>query len=171
MTEEGKPNITRPVQHKKCSIRLYNVLFPAWMFYLIPTGLWFIILPANFAIDSMVLFLAMRRLGIAGRNAVWKHSIFRIWIFGFLADMLGAIMTLGLFLLIDAAHLPWDVYLFPGTTLLAVPGVMLSAFLIYLLDKRYAFAQCTLSQEHIKRLSLALSIFTAPYAMLIPLYG
>lgn len=171
MTDEAKYSIARHSRHKKRALRLYNVLFPAWMFYLIPTGLWLIILPVNFAIDSIVLFLSMRRLGIAERNDVWKLSILRIWGFGFLADILGANLTLGLFFLIDAAHLPWDVYLFPGTTLLAVPGVMLSAFLIYLFDKRYAFAKCALSPKHIQRLSLSLSIFTAPYAMLIPLYG
>ena len=151
--------------------RLYNVLFPAWMFYLIPTGLWLVILPANFIIDSLALWIAMRWQGIADCRNAWKRSIFRIWGIGFLADILGALLTFGLFLLIDAAHLAWDVYLFPGTTLLAIPGVVLAAFLIYALDKRYAFAKCALDETQIHKLSLALSVFTAPYAMLIPLYG
>lgn len=156
---------------RKRSSRLYNVLFPMWMFYLLPTGLWLIILPANFMIDSLVLWLAMQRIGIVERKDVWKHSIIRIWGIGFLSDLLGAFLTLGLFLLVDAAHLSWDVYLYPGTTLLAVPGVVLSGLLIYLLDKRYAFAKSSLDEAHIQKLSLALAIFTAPYAMLIPLYG
>ena len=152
-------------------LRLYNILFPAWMFYLLPTGLWLFILPANFAIDSLVLWMAMRRLKIAGQQDVWKRCILRIWGIGFLADILGALLTLGLFLLIDAAHLSWDIYLFPGTTLFAIPGVVLSGILIYALNKRYAFAKCTLDDTQIHKLSLALAIFTAPYAMLIPLYG
>ena len=156
---------------RKHGIRLYNVLFPAWMFYLFPSWLWLFILPANFAVDSLVLCLAMRRLGIAGRREIWGKSIIRIWAFGFLSDFLGALLTLGLMLLIDAFHLSWDIYLFPGTTLLAIPGVVLSGVLIYLLDRRYAFAKCLSDERQIHELSLALAFFTAPYAMLIPLYG
>ena len=158
-------------RRRKHGIRLYNVLFPAWMFYLFPSRLWLVILPANFAVDSLVLWLAMRRLGIAGRREIWGKSIIRIWAFGFLSDFLGALLTLGLMLLIDAFHLSWDIYLFPGTTLLAIPGVVLSGVLIYLLDRRYAFAKCLSDERQIHELSLALAYFTAPYAMLIPLYG
>ena len=158
-------------RRRKHGARLYNVLFPMWMFYLFPTWLWLVILPANFAIDSLVLCLAMRRLGIAGRREIWRKSIFRIWAVGFLSDFLGALLTLGLMLMIDAAHLSWDVYLFPGTTLLAIPGVVLSGALIYVLNKRYAFVKCMSDERQIHKLSLALAVFTAPYAMLIPLYG
>ena len=160
-----------PTRRRKHGARLYNVLFPAWMFYLFPTCLWLVILPANFAIDSLVLYLAMRRLGITGRQEIWRKSILRIWAIGFLSDFLGALLTLGLMLLIDAFHLTWDVYLFPGTTLLAIPGVVLSGVLIYLLDRRYAFVKCLSDERQIHELSLALAFFTAPYAMLIPLYG
>ena len=158
-------------RRQKHGVRLYNVLFPAWMFYLFPLWLWLVILPANFAVDSLVLCLAMRRLGIAGQREIWRKSIPRIWGVGFLSDFLGALLTLGLMLLIDAFHLTWDIYLFPGTTLLAIPGVMLSGVLIYRLDRRYAFAKCLSDERQIHELSLALAFFTAPYAMLIPLYG
>lgn len=158
-------------RRRKHGVRLYNVLFPVWMFYLFPSWLWLVILPANFAVDSLVLCLAMRRLGIAGRREIWGKSIIRIWAFGFLSDFLGALLTLGLMLLIDTFHLSWDIYLFPGTTLLAIPGVVLSGVLIYLLDRRYAFAKCLSDERQIHELSLALAFFTAPYAMLIPLYG
>lgn len=158
-------------RRQKHGVRLYNVLFPVWMFYLFPSWLWLVILPANFAVDSLVLRLAMRRLGIAEQREIWRKSILRIWAVGFLSDFLGALLTLGLMLLIDAFHLTWDIYLFPGTTLLAIPGVMLSGVLIYRLDRRYAFAKCLSDGRQIHRLSLALAFFTAPYAMLIPLYG
>ena len=160
-----------PVRQRKDCARLYNVLFPMWMFYLFPSWLWLVILPANFVIDSLVLCLAMRKLEISGRREIWRKSIFRIWAVGFLSDFLGALLTLGLMLLIDAFHLSWDVYLFPGTTLMAIPGVVLSGILIYALNKRYAFAKCISDERQIHKLSLALAIFTAPYAMLIPLYG
>ena len=153
------------------STRLYNVLFPVWLFYLYPTFLWLIILPANFVIDSAVLWFAAKRLGIADRFSLWKQSVLRIWGIGFFCDLLGAALILILQLLIDAAGLNWDTFLFPGATLIAVPGVALAGLLIYLLNRRYAFTKCALSQDHAQRLSLALAILTSPYAMLIPLYG
>ena len=102
---------------------------------------------------------------------MWKHSIFRVWSIGFLCDLIGALLILGIELFLDAAQLHWNTFLFPGATLVAIPGVALAAFLIYRLDKRFAFAKCELNEPQIKNLSRALAIFTAPYAMLIPLYG
>ena len=153
------------------SNRIYNVLFPVWLFYLYPTGLWLMILPANFVIDSAVLFFSMKRIPIPNPNVVWKRSILRVWSIGFICDLIGAALILVLELLIDAAHLNWNTFLFPGATLIAIPGVTLAGYLIYVLDRRYAFKRCALRQEHVHRLSLALAVFTAPYAMLIPLYG
>ncbi len=162
---------TSPHGRHRC-IRLYNLLFPVWLFYLIPSGLWLLILPANFAVDSLVLRLAMKRLDIPRGHEIWKLSILRIWLIGFLCDLLGAALTLGIQLLMDVVlDLGWNTFLFPGATLLAVPGVLFSAFLIYILDKKYAFVKCPLEEDHTRKLSLALSLFTAPYAMLIPLYG
>ena len=161
----------KSARRPRAGSRLYNVLFPIWMFYLFPTQLWLILLPANFMIDSFVLWLSMRRIGAVNPREIWKRSIVRVWGLGFLSDIIGALLTLGLFFLIDAARLSWDVYLFPGTTLLAVPGVLLSAVLIYMLDRRYAFKECALDEAQIHKLSLALAVLTAPYAMLIPLYG
>lgn len=57
------------------------------------------------------------------------------------------------------------------TTLLAIPGVALSGILIFQFNKRYSFVKCLLDNTQILQLSLALAFFTAPYAMLIPLYG
>lgn len=152
-------------------IRLYNILFPMWLFWLWPTGIWLIILPANFVIDSLVLCLAMKWHHLENKLQIWKRSILKVWIFGFLSDFVGAGLIMGLMIFIDVADLPWDTFHFPGTTLMSLPGVALAGVLIYFLNKRFAFTKCGLDQEQIHKLSLALAIFTAPYAMLIPLYG
>ena len=77
----------------KRQLRLYNVLFPIWMLFLWP-GVWLILLPGNFLIDSLVLLLAMTALGYAGRKAVWKSAILKVWGVGFAADLVGAGITL-----------------------------------------------------------------------------
>ena len=45
----------------KKEIKLYNVIFPIWMLILIPP-LWLVVLPGNFLIDLLVLYISMRIL-------------------------------------------------------------------------------------------------------------
>lgn len=148
----------------KREIRLYNVLFPIWMFYLLPTVVWPIILPGNFLIDSFVLLAAMAVFHYGNKKSVWKHLILRIWGIGFLSDLLGAAPTFPLMLLFDS----YDTFLFPGGQLIVLPGIALAGVLIYALNKTISFKNCGLAPGQIRRLSLALAIFTAPYTMLWP---
>ena len=146
----------------KKEIRLYNVMFPIWFFWLLPTPLWLVILLVNFAIDSLVLYLSARTGGLQERLQLWKKSIWKIWIIGFLCDIIGAAFIYGL----------WEmlIRIFP-VIILSLPGVALAGVLIYFLNKRFSFRKCGLDPAAVHRLSLALAVFTAPYAMLIPLYG
>lgn len=155
----------------KKEVRLYNVLFPIWLFWLWPSLAWLIILPANFVLDSLVLCLSMKWNGVGNKFQIWKQSIAKIWVVGFVSDLIGAALAFGLMVLIDAVGLPWDTIHFPGTMLLSVPGVMLAGVLIYHCNKRFSFVHCELDAEQIRKLCLTLAVFTAPYAMLIPLYG
>ena len=106
-------------RRRRPALRLYNILFPVCLFYLLPTGVWLLILPANFLIDSAVLHFAMKRQAVPRPKEVWKHSIFRVWSIGFLCDLIGALLILGIELFLDAAQLHWNTFLFPGATLLA----------------------------------------------------
>lgn len=153
--------------------RLYNVLFPVWMLFLWPS-VWLILLPGNFLIDSLVLLLAMTALGYAGRRAVWKSAIVKVWGFGFAADLAGAAVTLVLWGLSDRLAPQWNVFLIPGGQLLVLPGIAVAGVLIYFLNRRFSFRKTQLTAGQIHRLSLALAVFTAPYTMLIPvewIYG
>lgn len=154
---------------KKRSVRLYNVLFPIWFFYFFPT-VWLLILPVNFLVDSLVLWLSAKRQGIEDKMTLWKKHILPVWGIGFLSDLVGA----GLIYLIYMILAPFpliNLHLFPGTTLLSIPGVILAGYLIYYLNKKLAFRKSSLDPAAIHKLCLHLAIFTAPYTMLIPLYG
>ena len=155
----------------KKNIRLYNILFPIWMFWLLPTVIWLIILPANFVFDSLVLGIAMKVRGVEDKFRVWKQSILKIWLIGFISDLVGAAGILGLMIVLNLAQPHWDTFHFPGTSLISLPGVALAGALIYFLNRRFSFTRCDLSDIQVRRLSLALAVFTAPYAMFIPLYG
>ena len=73
---------------KKKSIKLYNVIFPIWLLWLIPMT-WVIVLPANFLIDLLVVVLTMKYLKVKEIKLNAKSVILKVWIFGFIADFIG----------------------------------------------------------------------------------
>lgn len=155
----------------KKPVRLNNILFPIWLFWLLPTYVWLIILPANFVIDSLVLVITMNVFRLENKLSVWKHSILKVWIIGFVSDFIGAAVIFGIMLVLDSVIPRFNTILFPGTTLISLPGVVLAGVLIYFLNRRFSFTKCELSAAQVHKFSLALAVFTAPYAMMIPLYG
>ena len=158
---------------KKNDIRLYNVLFPIW-FYLLFPQVWLIILSVNFLIDSLVLYFSAKQQGLENPKALWKDRILPVWGIGFLSDLIGAALVLCIYLMV--AEIPWFVEIlnpirFPGTTLISLPGVILAGVMIYFLNKKLTFHESDLSPDQIHKLCLHLALWTAPYTMLIPLYG
>lgn len=155
----------------KKQVRLYNVLFPVWMFYLWPSPLWLLILPANFVIDSLVIYFSARSQLLLQPGSLWKKKILPVWGIGFLSDLIGSGVVFLLYMLL--VEIPWmpNLVLFPGTTLVSIPGVIVAGFAIYWLNRLLTFRNCGLKKAEIHRLCLHLAIFTAPYTFLIPLYG
>ena len=64
-----------------------------------------------------------------------------------------------------------DTFYFPGTSLLALPGVLAAGVLIYLLNRRFSFRGTGLTDDQVRRMARYLAIFTTPYLMMLPLYG
>ncbi|WP_202708867.1 hypothetical protein [Sporosalibacterium faouarense] len=166
---------------KKNSFKLYNLIFPIWLLWLIPTT-WIIVLPANFLIDLIVVLLTMKYLKIKDIKKNTKLIVFRVWIFGFVADFIGT----GLMFLsniIDfnyetqfgkwwyrnisnaVSYYPFEsIYAFIWVTV----SVVIAACFIYLLNYKFSLRKSTLDDSQKKKLALALSIFTAPYLFYIP---
>ena len=85
------------------SVRLYNVLFPIWfLMYLFPSWIPLAVLLFNFAFDSLVLALAARWQKTGDIRRLWKQAILRIWLLGFAADILGALLNLAVYFVIAA---------------------------------------------------------------------
>ena len=169
--------------NKKRGVRLYNVLFPVWfLMYLYPSWLPVAVQAFNFAFDSLVLVLAARWQKVEDWRQLWKRSILRVWLLGFAADILGALLNLAVYFAAvmladlggawaDALYGFWNPLTFPGATVFAIPGAALAGVLIYWFDRRFAFRKAGLPAETARKLCLALAIATAPYTMLIPLYA
>lgn len=151
----------------KKEVRLYNLIFPIFMLYVIPTPYMLLfILPANFLIDSLVLYLAARARKLDAK-AIWKKCIARVWGLGFLCDLIGGALILVLGELVFSELNP---YVWPDIVWFALPGVILAGVLIYFLNKRISFQKTELEPEQVHHLSLMLAIFTAPYSMMLPFY-
>ena len=166
-------------------ISLHNVIFPIWMLWLYPLT-WLYILPANFIIDSAVLLLAVKFLKIREWKQIYKRSVVKIWIFGFLADIVGSVMMLAVLLmdsLLDSespvgqwwyknltnsvTYDPFsNIYAFLWTTVC----VAASAFLIYLFHVKFSFRKLPIEQALKRKLALALAVFTAPYLFYLPTF-
>ena len=143
---------------KPKDVRLYNVLFPFWMLMLFPT-VWLIVLPSNFLIDSLVLFIALRWLGIDEKKLWYKRHILKIFTFGMLSDLVGAAYMLLMMMRFDVGNMGDELYL-------TLPAILLAATLIFLSNYYITFRKV----EKPLRLKLALTfaIVTAPYTFLVP---
>lgn len=152
----------------KRDVKLYNVMFPIWFLLIYPTYLWMFILPANFAIDSLVLILALKFLKIDEKFKIWESAIFKIFGVGFLSDFIGAAITYPVTMMMSSDN--FNPTYFPAATIVTIPGVILAGVLIYFLNKKLSFRKTQLTPKQIHSISLALAVFTAPYAMMIPIY-
>lgn len=140
-------------------IRFYNILFPIWFLLFIPMA-WVVVLPANFVIDSLVILITMKMIGVKFKKRMYKESILKVWGFGFLADIIGAAFLFVTMWILELA-IPGEDYLY-----LAI-AVLISAVFIFIFNYRVSFKGYDKRTRF--RMALSLSILTAPYTFLIPL--
>lgn len=160
----------------KISIKLNNVLFPIWMLLFIPSPLWLLIIPGNYIIDRIVLYLSMK--DYPERKAFCKQNTWKICLAGFGADFAGAVL---LFLCSNVSvyfkegsfmeRMFWEIDNNPfdnvGSFLLVAASIIIAGIIIYYLD-RSILKQNGLEETQAKKSSLWMAIATAPYLFLIP---
>ncbi|MDD2569154.1 MAG: hypothetical protein PHN47_03180 [Clostridia bacterium] len=153
---------------------LYNVFFPVWFLLIFPVS-WLVVLPANFIIDSIVLLVAGKALNLLELKNIYKSTIIKVWIFGFLADIIGA----GLLFLTQTfngsfwseyignpvAYNPWDNWY---SFAYVLGAIVISAVFIYIFNMKISFKKLEISKKQKQILALVLAIFTAPYLFLLP---
>ncbi len=145
------------MNEQKKEFKLYNVIFPFWMLMLFP-WMWLAIFPANFLIDSAVLLVSLWILKLENKKQFYKKHIFKIFAFGMLADIIGA--------LIMFVELFTEIFDHGDELFLTVPALFLAAALIFVFDYFISFRKCEKSVR--LKLSLIFAIVTAPYTYLIP---
>lgn len=155
--------------------KLYNVMFPIWFLILMPVT-WLYVIPANFLIDSAVLLLGAHFFLKGRAKEIWKKSILKVFIFGFLSDFVGAgFLTAGLFIssyferstvFEEACNGAQSI----GGFLVLLFAVAVSAVCIYFADLKISFKKIEAEVSERKKLALLTALATAPYTFFIPLY-
>ena len=156
-------------------VRLYNILFPIWLLIFLPSYLWFLLIPANYLIDALVLWLSLRKTAPLSYNDALKKT-WKIYLAGFAADLAGA-----LFLLLISSldlndwwwkNMQYSVMWNPFSSVLGfivtLVGIIISATLIYFIDKRILSKMDIVPQDQISRVAMNFAVFTAPYLFLFP---
>ena len=144
---------------KKRDVKLYNVIFPFWMIMLFPIT-WLVVLPGNFIIDSLVLYIGMKILNIESKKIWYKKHIFKIFCFGLLADAIGAAFMLFMMIGFQIDYGEYEFYL-------TISALILSAIFIFIFNYYVTFRK---ADKNIRlRMALLFAIVTAPYTFLVPM--
>lgn len=166
---------------KNNEIRLYNVIFPIWMLWIIPPT-WLVILPANLLIDFLVLYFTMKHLGLAEPKLNAKSVLFKSWICGFAADIIG---TIGMFfaLYVDFSDGSDMEYWWSENMVRAVGGnpfssifgflwvticVLIACVMIFLLNYKWCLRKLDIDKIQRKKIALSMAVFTAPVLFYLP---
>jgi len=139
----------------KKQVALYNIIFPFWLIFLFPPVILFVII-GNFLIDSLVLAASMCFLKVENKKKFYLKSIWKAYLFGFAADIVGAVIAF-------AAE---SVSAVIGFWMLIILSVLAAAALIFLLNYFISFRKCDKKLRF--RLSMIFAAVTAPYVFLIP---
>lgn len=148
---------------KKKDSRLYNVLFPLWFMLLMPQ-LWLVVIPGNFAIDSIVLLIAMAVLKVEDKGQWYKRHILKIFGFGMLADVVGAAFML-LMMVLGLCSMGDEPYV-------TIPALLISAALIFVFNYFVTFKDAPKPLR--LKMAATFAVATAPYTFLVPsswIYG
>lgn len=166
---------------KHRSQKLYNVIFPIWLLWLFPIT-WVVVLPANFLIDLAVVALALKYLKVDNIKKTVKNVIFKVWIFGFIADFIGTAAMFAVNIIsfnLNTTLGKWwyqnlssAVSYNPFNNIYAILWVtaciILTAFCIYLFNYKICLKKTDLDNVKKKKVALSLAVFTAPYLFYIP---
>ncbi len=161
----------------KKEVRLYNVFFPIWLLIIIPIT-WVVLLPLNFIVDSIVLFIALKFIikNDDIKNS-YKKSILKVWVLGFVADIIGAstllISQLGFSNLdnqfIDKLEeVNWNAFDNPYAFIYMLISIIISGVAIFAFNYFLSFNKINLEKIEKVKVSLTLAILTAPYTFFIP---
>lgn len=159
--------------------KLYNVIFPIWFLLFFPPVI-FITLIGNFVIDSLVLIACFFLFKITDSQKSLKEfytsSILKVWLYGFLADFIGASILFLVESLGDSWGLPgelitginFDPFSNPWAVMVIMFAMLVSAALIFIFNYKFTFKK-QIEEEKLRfKAAITIAIVTIPWTFLLP---
>ncbi len=160
-------------------IKLYNVIFPIWFLLFFPPVI-FITLAGNFIIDSMVILICFYMFKITNIHidlkTFYRKSILKVWMFGFLADFIGAAILFVVGFLGDSFGVPnklisginFDPFSSPIGVCIIGFAMVVSGIFIFLFNYKITFKQ-EIEEKRLRfKVALAIAVITIPWTFLLP---
>ncbi len=169
---------------KSKSIKLYNVIFPVWVLMFWPTPpVILLTLLGNLIIDCLVVLAVLYVWKHPAKKAVLRGCWWKIWLLGFLSDVIGALwLALGMLgsWALEAGGAGWvtdfamamtvDPFRHPLALVWTAVGVVIAGACIYFFDRRVFRKIPELDGRQAHILALAMAIVTAPWLFFLPVY-
>ena len=158
--------------------KLYNVIFPIWFLLFFPPVI-FITLVGNFIIDSLVIllcFFVFKLMETQNLKAFYKKSILKVWLFGFLADIIGASILFTTGILGDSFGLPYelisainyDPFSSPIAFIIIIFAMIVSGVFMFIFNYRITFKKQIADKQLRFKVALTIAIVTIPWTFLLP---
>lgn len=163
----------------KKGIKLYNVIFPVWFLIFFPPVI-FVTLIGNFIIDSLVTLLCYAVFKLSALKldlkTFYKKSILKVWIFGFVADIIGAALLFTVNISGTSLGLPneyltginYDPFGNPQSLVIIVAAMLVSAAFILFFNYRFTFARQIVDKKLRFKVALTIALITMPWTFLLP---
>ena len=152
--------------------KMYSLVLPIWLLLVASPLIWFMILSVNFLVYTLVLIIACIFFKIADIKKIYKRSIFKMLIYGIVADFVGGIILLGASKLnpdgafTNIAYNPCSSWI---TVTYICICIALSAVISYFFNYKITFKNTNIEKSQKKGLALFIAIFTAPYMFFYPI--
>lgn len=160
-------------------IRLYNVIFPIWLILFFPPVI-FITLAGNFIIDSLVILACFFVFKLANTQEnlkiFYKKSILKVWMYGFLADIIGAAILFVLGILGDYLGLSnevitginYDPFSNTAAVIIIIFAMLVSAVFIFIFNYKVTLKEQIEEKKLRLKAALTIAIVTIPWTFLLP---
>ncbi|MEA4823630.1 MAG: hypothetical protein VB111_05885 [Clostridiaceae bacterium] len=149
-------------------------MLPIWFIVAAPI-MWLIVLPVNFIIDSVVLWLASKVFSVGDFKSFYKKTILKVWLVGFAAQLIGSLflfMSQGYFGEWWYEYITTPVALNPldnlYSLLFTLLGVCVSGGAAYFFNRKFSFKNLPLTDKVLRSVGLTLALMTLPMMYFLP---
>ena len=159
-------------------IKLYNIIFPIWIMLFFPPVI-LLTLAGNFILDSVIVvacYFLFNPHDELNWLAFYKKSILKVWVFGLMVDIIGAvilILCIGLQDLIGLSNeviqgISYDPFSSLLAIILIIASMLISAFFIILFNYNYTFHNLIKDELTRWKVVAFIALITLPWTFLLP---